>query len=198
MQLYSVHPHLALRAVASVFLVLVLAACGTSAPSGGGDEGGENEGGENGSTTDARWAVTVPTTFEEIEGTTSTISGDAITGTDSVPAGWSLVMSRPGGFVDLGTYASYDDPASGVTADLTVTISAPDGSSCAVGPAETSISEEGPDLGDTLAQATYFGTDETDGRPLVAFASLWAACDDLPGASGSGTVDIWQFGFGSP
>lgn len=105
---------------------------------------------------------------------------------------------RPGGFVELGTYASYDDPASGVTADLTVTISGPDGSSCTVGPAETSISEAGPSLGDILAQATYFGTDETDGRPLVAFASLWAACDDLPGASGSGAVDIWTFGFGSP
>lgn len=104
---------------------------------------------------------------------------------------------RPGGFVEPGTYASYDDPASGVSADLTVTISAPDGSSCTVGPAETSISEDGFSLGDTVAQASNFGNDETDGRPLVTFAYLSAACDDLPGASGSGTVDIWMFGFGS-
>lgn len=101
-------------------------------------------------------------------------------------------------FVDLRTYASYEDPDSGVEADLTVTISAPGGSSCTVGPAETSISENGPNPGDTYAQATYFGTDETDGRPLVSFAFLSAACDGLPGASGSGTVDVWLFGFGSP
>jgi hypothetical protein len=193
MQQSSIRPHLTLRAIASVFLVLAVAACGASGPSGGGDDGGDN-----GSTTNFRWTLIVPTTIEEIKGTTSTISGEAITGTDSVPAGWSLVMSRPGGFVELGTYASYDDPASGVTADLTVTITAPNGSSCTVGPAQTSISEGGPNLGDTLAQAAYFGIDETDGRPVVSFASLWGACDGLPGASGSGTVDIWLFGFGSP
>ena len=193
MQPPPIRPRLALRAIASIFLVIALAACGTSDPPGGGDDGGDN-----GSTTDFRWTLIVPTTFDEIKGTTSTISGDAITGTNSVPTGWSLVMSRPGGFVELGTYASYDDPISGVTADLTVTITAPDGSSCTVGPAETSISENGPNLGDTLAQATYFGTDETDGRPVVSFASLWGACDGLSGASGSGAVDIWQFGFGSP
>ena len=191
MHLHTAHPRLARRANASVFLVHALAACGNGAPTGGGDDGGDN-----GSPTDYRWSLIIPTTFEEIKGTTSTISGDAITGTASVPAGWSLVASRPGGFVDLGTYASYDDPGSGVTADLTVTITAPGGASCTVGPAETSISEDGPNLGDTLAQLTYFGTDETDGRPIVSFASLWAACDGLPGASGSGTVDIWLFGFG--
>jgi hypothetical protein len=193
MQAYSIHPRIALRAIASVVLVLAIAACGNPGPSGGGDDGGDN-----GSTTDFRWSLIVPTTIDEIKGTTSTISGEAITGTGSVPSGWSLVMSRPGGFVDVGTYASYDDPASGVTADLTVTITAPNGSSCTVGPAETSISEGGPNLGDTLAQAAYFGTAATDGRPIVTFASLWAACDGLPGASGSGTVDIWLFGFGSP
>jgi hypothetical protein len=193
MQLTPIRTHLPLRAIASAFLVLALAACGTTAPSGGGGEGDDD-----GSTTDFRWSLIVPTTIDEIKGTTSTISGEDITGTGSVPSGWSLVMSRPGGFVDLGTYASYDDPASGVTADLTVTITAPNGSSCTVGPAETSISEDGPNLGDTLAQATYFGTAATDGRPIVTFASLWAACDGLPGASGSGTVDIWLFGFGSP
>lgn len=191
MQMNVIQPGLALRAVASGLLVLALAACGTGAPAGGGDDGGGN-----GSPTDYRWSLVIPTTFDEIEGTTSTISGDAITGTGSVPAGWSLVASRPGGFVDLGTYASYDDPDSGVTADLTVTITAPGGASCTVGPANTSISAGGPNLGDTLAQLTYFGTDQTDGRPIVSFASLWAACDDLPGASGSGTVDVWSFFFG--
>jgi hypothetical protein len=196
MQLTSIRSHLALRAIASGVLVLALAACGTPGSPGGGDDGGGN-----GSPTDYRWTLIVPTTIDEIKGTTSTIEGDAITGTDSVPAGWTLTMSRPGGFVELGVYTSYedpDDPDFGVATDLTVTITAPGGSSCTVGPAETSISEDGPNLGDTLAQATYFGTDETDGRPLVSFASLWAACDGLPGASGSGTVDIWPFGFGSP
>ena len=187
-------PQTMIRAIASVLLVLALAACGTGAPAGGGDDGGDGGGGA----TDFRWSLAVPTTFEEIKGTTSTISGDTITGTDSVPAGWSLVMSRPGGFVDPGTYASYDDPDAGVSADLTVTITAPGGATCTVGPADTSISEDGPNLGDTLAQAAYVGTDVDDGRPLVTFASLWGACDDLPGASGSGTVDIWSFGFGSP
>jgi hypothetical protein len=187
-----------LRAIASVVLVLGLAACGTSTPSG---DGGGNGDGDNGSPDDVRWVLIVPNTFDEIEGTTSTIEGDAITGTDSVPAGWSITMSRPGGFVELGVYASYegpDDPDFGVASDLTVTITAPGGATCTVGPAETSISEGGPNLGDTLAQATYFGTDETDGRPIVSLASIWAACDDLPGASGSGVVDIWFFGFGSP
>ncbi|MFN2323246.1 MAG: hypothetical protein ABR510_09860 [Trueperaceae bacterium] len=173
--------------------MLALAACGAAGPSGGGDDEGNGP-----PSTDFRWSLTVTTTFEEIKGTTSTISGDSITGTDSTPAGWSLELSRPGGFVEEAPYASFDDPASGVEADLTVTIMGPDGSSCTVGPGNTSISEDGPEPGDTLAQATYFGTDETDGRPIVSFASLWSACDDLPGASGSGTVDIWVFGFGSP
>ncbi len=194
MRLTPIRPHLVLRAIASVFLIFALAACGASTSSGGGD----GDGGGGGDPTDFRWTVVDPTTFEEIKGTTATISGDAITGTGSVPTGWSLVMSRPGGFGDLGTYASYEDLDSGVEADLTVTISAPGGSSCTVGPAETSISEDGPNAGDTYAQATYFGTDETDGRPLVTFAFLSAACDGLPGASGSGTVDVWLFGFGSP
>ncbi len=194
MQPASIRPHLALRAIASALLVLTLAACGASTPSGDGDDGGGGGGG--GDPTDFRWSLTDATTFEEIKGTTATISEDAITGTGSVPAGWSLEISRPGGFVDEATYASYDDPDSGVTADLTVTIGAPDGSTCTVGPAETSITENGPNAGDTYAQATYFGTDETDGRPLVSFAFLSAACDDLPGASGS--VNIWLFGFGSP
>ena len=193
MQHTSIRPHRVLSAIASVVLVLALAACGTSGPSGGDDDGGDT-----GAPTDFRWSLIVPTTANEIKGTTSTISGDAISGTDSVPAGWSLVVSRPGGFVDVATYASYDDPQSGVTADLTVTITAPDGSSCTVGPAETSISENGPTLGDTYAQASYFGIDATDGRPVVSFAALRGACDELPGASGSGTVDTWLFGFGSP
>lgn len=110
-------------------------------------------------------------------------------------------MSRPGGFVELGVYASFedpDDPDFGVASDLTVTITGPGGSTCIVGPGNTSISENGPNLGDTLALATFLGTDETDDRPLVTFASLWSACDELPGASGSGNVDIWLFGFGSP
>lgn len=184
-------PRHALRAIVSVLLVLALAACGTGAPAGGGDGGGDD-----GSATDDRWSLVIPSIFDEIKGTTSTISGDAITGTASVPAGWSLEASRPGGFVDLGTYASDDDPAAGVAADLTVTITAPNGSSCTVGPDETSISEGGPNQADTLARLAYFGTDQTDGRPIVSFASLWGACDDLPGASGSGTVDIWSFFFG--
>lgn len=188
-----------LRAIASVFLVLALAACGSSTPSGGGDDGGD-DGGDSGSTTDFRWVVVAPDFSEEVKGTTATVSGDVIAGTDSVPAGWSLTVSRPGGFIDLGTYASYADSASGVTADLTVTITAPGGSSCSVGPSNTSISEDGPDpsAGDTFAQATYFGTDATDGRPVMSFAFLWATCDDLPGASGSGDVELWTFGFGSP
>jgi hypothetical protein len=195
-----IRPQLVLRIIASFALVLALAACGTSAPSGGGgggDGGGDGDG-DNGSPTDVRWVLVVPNTFDEIDGMTSTIAGDAITGTDSVPAGWSVTASRPGGFVELGTYASYEDPDAGVAADLTVTITGPGGSTCTVGPAETSISEGGPNLGDTLAQLTYFGTDADDGRPIVSFSSLWGACDDLPGASGSGTVDIWLFGFGSP
>lgn len=185
------------RIIASFALVLALAACGTSTPSDGGG-GGDGDGGPP---SDVRWVVVVPNTFDEIEGTTSTIAGDAITGTDSVPAGWSVTASRPGGFVELGVYTSYedpDDPDFGVATDLTVTITAPGGATCTVGPSETSISEGGPNLGDTLAQLTYFGTDADDGRPIVSFSSLWGACDDLPGASGSGTVDIWLFGFGSP
>ncbi len=193
MHLMTVYSRSAFRSVTAVLLVLALAACGASGPSGGGDRGG------NGSpSTDFRWMVVVPTTFEEVKGTTATVSDDAITGTNSTPANWSIVMSRPGGFVELGTYASYDDPDTGVSADLTVSITAPNGLSCTVGPGNTSISEDGPEPGDTLAQATYFGTDEDDGRPLVSFASMWAACDELPGASGSGEVDVWLFGFGSP
>lgn len=193
MQLLPIRPRLVLRATASALLVLALAACGASAPSGG---DGDGDGGDNGSTTDFRWVVIVPNFLGEINGTTATISADAFTGTDSVPAGWSLVMSRPGGFVDLGTYASYEDLTSGVGGDLTVTITAPGGASCTVGPAQTTVTEDGPEVGDTFTQATYFGTSQADGRPIVTFAYVSAACDGLPGASGSGTVDVWQFGFG--
>ncbi len=189
----SIHPRLWLRTIASVVLVLALAACGSGAPSGGGEDGGDD-----GSASDYRWSLVIPATFDEIKGTTSTISGTAITGTASVPAGWSLEMSRPGGFVDVGTYASYDDPDSGVTADLTVTITAPGGATCTVGPAQTTVSEGGPELGDTYAQATYFGTDPTDDRPIVSPGFLVGACGALPGASGAGNVDTWLFGFGSP
>lgn len=188
----------AFRIVGVLAFVVVLAACGM----GGTSPDGGPDGGSDGGTpaADARWSVVPPPPggVDEVKGVTVTVAGDAITGTDSDPAGWSVEVSRPGGFVELKTYSSaiYDDGSG--TGDLTVTIEAPGGATCTVGPGTTSISAGGPNLGDTYAQLTYFGTDPDDGRPLISFSFISAACDDLPGAAGSGEVEVWLFGFGSP
>jgi hypothetical protein len=184
----------AFRIVGFVALVLALAACGTAGP-------GTEDGPEGGTPpADARWSVVPPATsgIDEVEGVSVSVAGDAITGTDSDPAGWSLEVARPGGFVELKTYSSvvFDDGSG--TGDLTVTIEAPGGATCTVGPGTSSISAGGPNPGDSWAQLTYFGTDPDDGRPLISFSFVSAACDDLPGAAGSGEVEIWLFGFGSP
>ena len=184
----------AVRFVGVLAFVVVLTACGTAGPATDGGSEGDT------STADARWSIAPPAAggVDEVKGVTATVAGDAITGTASDPAGWSLEVSRPGGFVDPGTYTSgvYGDGTG--TGDLTVTIEAPGGATCSVGPGTTSISAGGPNLGDTYAQLTYFGPDPDDGRPLISFSFVSAACDELPGAAGSGEVEIWLFGFGSP
>jgi hypothetical protein len=178
-----------------VAVVLLAAACGSAGTATDAESGGGGS-----PTADARWSIVPPAAggVDEIEGVVATVDGDSVTGTDSDPAGWSLAVSRPGGFVDLGTYTSavYDDGSG--TGDLTVTLTAPGGATCTVGPDNDSISPGGPDVGDTYATVTYLGTDANDGRPLLSFGFLSGACDDLPGSAGSGEVEIWGFGFGSP
>lgn len=145
-----------------------------------------------GETATAIWGIQRPAPADEVDGFDVTVAGDTITGSDSDPAGWTLELSRPGGFVDPGTYSSDEYPDESGTGDLTVTFAAPNGVSCSVGPTNSSVSAGGPNPGDTYAQVTFVGTEQ--GIPVL-FAGVFSAdCDGLPGASGA--VDGYLFGMG--
>lgn len=187
------------RLVLAGALVSMLAACGSS---GAGDGAGDGDAGDGGAPDgDAVWALTTPA-GDEIEGRAWAFSGgDAtLSGSDSTPAGWTLVMAHDGPLEPGTAYASWE-PTDGVgEGGLTVTITAPGGATCVVGPAETTVEDDDPQVDDTYAVAVYFGLSEDDGRPIVSFAYVYAACDDLPGSDPAfaGVTPVWAWGFGTP
>jgi len=145
-----------------IFVLLVigaftLTACGSSGSEpppqqedGGGDSGGdsgENPGGDpgdddgGGDSVSMAWrmydriAESDGTLAEpEVTGTRVVHDGDTLTFEASNPAGWTVVIRRPGGFVTGESYQSL--PAVPTVGDLSVTIAGP-GGSCAITPAMT-------------------------------------------------------------
>lgn len=186
------------RIVLAAALAWLLTACGTSAPGGGSGDDGPDGGGPSGG--DVVWQLVTPSA-EEIDGRAWAFSdaGATITGTDSTPDGWTLRMSHDGPLEAGTAYASFEPTDEAGEGGLTVTITAPGGATCVVGPAETTVLNGDPQFGDTYAVAVYYGLSEDDGRPIVAFASVTADCDDLPGSESpiEGAPPVWQWGFGS-
>jgi len=147
------------------FAAFTLSACGDTAGNapppqqnedGGGadDDDGQDDGGQDdgGSDDDARswsdeWQVTAGLGFNEdgtlatpeVTGSTVTVSedGGTLTFKNSSPAGWTVVMSRAGGFTEPGFYEASD----GGSGDLSVTIAGPSGS-CTVDPARANAPGE--------------------------------------------------------
>lgn len=181
-----------LRRFAVVALALLLPACTMSSPPGSDDPDGGN-GGE--APTGTAWYVLAPD-LERIDGATATVAGDQIVGTDSTPSGWRVVLENPGGFSQEGYYASLVSPVpNAVSSELTLSITAPGGASCSIGPDETIENPDG-DEDPTYSGVTYTGKDDASGWQQIS-GGLFAACPGMPGADGDGAVLFWAVNFGS-
>ena len=199
-----------------VFGAFTLTACGSSGSSSpppqeddggdggadedGGDSGGDDGGGDGGDgggdAGSMAWRMYDVTSAADdglgdpdVTGTRVVYEDDTLTFEASTPSGWTVVIRRPGGFVNGETYQSL--PAVPSVGDLSVTITGP-GGSCAITPAMTdppptfdaNVTVGEPDgttprLSGTLAKAPdtpnceFLSADPFDPSPLpIAFTNI--------------------------